>query len=168
VFFSFSEKQIHQVGKFHHKKHCHYLSTYFFFFLFGIISWHLTRCYPIRSFTLLMNGHNIYLLVLRGLWIDMKCLGAFHNRNVLGNFSKCFVICTPHSLIHWAHITLLQLFMTKSIPTGAAYVTLHITIGWRNVNLCRCSSGNWCAANLLGLLRLVKNVAKLCTCKRRL
>ncbi len=37
VFFSFSEKQIHQLGKFHHKKHCHYLSTYFFFFLFGII-----------------------------------------------------------------------------------------------------------------------------------
>jgi len=37
VFISFSEKQIHQVGKFHHKKHCHYLSTYFFFFLFGII-----------------------------------------------------------------------------------------------------------------------------------
>jgi hypothetical protein len=37
VFFSFSEKQIHQVGKFHHKKHCHYLSTYFLSFLFGII-----------------------------------------------------------------------------------------------------------------------------------
>jgi hypothetical membrane protein len=37
VFYSFSEKQIHQVGKFHHKKQCHYLSNYFFFFLFGII-----------------------------------------------------------------------------------------------------------------------------------
>jgi hypothetical protein len=37
VFFPFSEKQIHQVGKFHHKKHCHYLSTYFLSFLFGII-----------------------------------------------------------------------------------------------------------------------------------
>jgi len=37
VFFSFSGKQIHQVGKFHHKKHCLYLYTYFFFFLFGVI-----------------------------------------------------------------------------------------------------------------------------------
>jgi uncharacterized membrane protein len=37
VFFSFSEKQIHPVGKFHHKKHCLYLSTYFLFFWFGVI-----------------------------------------------------------------------------------------------------------------------------------
>jgi hypothetical protein len=37
VFFSFSEKQIHPVGKFHHKKHCLYLSIYIFFFLFGVI-----------------------------------------------------------------------------------------------------------------------------------
>ncbi len=37
LFFSFSEKQIHQVGKFHHKKHCHYLSTYLFFFFFDVI-----------------------------------------------------------------------------------------------------------------------------------
>jgi len=37
VFFSFSEKQIHQVCKFHDRKHCHYLSTYIFFFLFGVI-----------------------------------------------------------------------------------------------------------------------------------
>jgi hypothetical protein len=131
-------------------------------------SWHLRRCYTIRSFTLLLNWHNISLLFLRGLWIDMKCLCAFHNQNALGTFFKCFVICTLHSLIDGAHITLLQLFMTKSIPTGAPYVTLHIKIGWRNVNICRFSSGNWSSANLLGLLRLVKNVAKLCICKRRL
>jgi hypothetical protein len=31
--FSFSEKQTDPVGKFHHKKHCDYLSTYFVFFL---------------------------------------------------------------------------------------------------------------------------------------
>ncbi len=31
VFFPFSEKQIHQVGKFHHKKQS-YLSTFYFYF----------------------------------------------------------------------------------------------------------------------------------------
>jgi hypothetical protein len=36
VFFSFSEKQIHQVGKFHHKKQS-LLIHLSFFFLLGII-----------------------------------------------------------------------------------------------------------------------------------
>jgi len=85
----------------------------------------------------------IPLLFLGGLWMDMKCLSAFHNRNTLGNFFKCFVICTLHSLIHGARISILQLFMIKSIPTGAPYVTLHIKIGWRKVNICGFSSGNW-------------------------
>jgi hypothetical protein len=98
----------------------------------------------------------------------MKCLHAFHTWNALGNFVKCFVVCTPHSLIRGAHITLLQLFIRKIIPTGAPYVTLHIKIGWRKVNICEFSSRNWSPGNLLGLLRLVKNVAKMCTCKRRL
>ncbi len=31
-FFSIAEKQIHQVVKFHHKKHCHYLSIYLFIY----------------------------------------------------------------------------------------------------------------------------------------
>jgi len=35
--FSFSEKQTDGVGKFHHKKHCDYLSTYFFFLFGGIV-----------------------------------------------------------------------------------------------------------------------------------
>jgi hypothetical protein len=42
--FPFSEKQTDQVGKFHHKKHCDYLSTYFVFFwgivLVGNRNWH--------------------------------------------------------------------------------------------------------------------------------
>jgi hypothetical protein len=84
----------------------------------------------------------IPLLFLGGLWIDMKCLRAFHNPNTLGNFFKYFVICTPHSLIHVARISIPQLFMIKSIPTGAPYVTLHIKIGWRKVNICGFSSGN--------------------------
>jgi hypothetical protein len=105
-------------------------------------SWHLRGCHPIRSFTLLLNG-TIPLLFVGGLWMDMKCLGAFHNQNTLGNFFKCFVLCSLHSLIHGARISILQLFIIKSIPTGAPYVTLHIKIWWRKVNMCGFGSGNW-------------------------
>jgi hypothetical protein len=37
----------------------------------------------------------------------------------------------------------LQFLVTKSIPTGAQYVTLHIKIRWRKANICRRVSGNW-------------------------
>jgi hypothetical protein len=36
-FFSIAEKQIHQVVKFHHQKHCHYLLIYLFIYIFKII-----------------------------------------------------------------------------------------------------------------------------------
>jgi hypothetical protein len=81
------------------------------------------RCHQIRSFTFLMNG-TIALLSPRGIWMDMKCLCVFHNRNTLWKFFKCFVICTPHFLIHGACFSVLQFFMIKSIPTGASYETL--------------------------------------------
>ncbi len=93
--------------------------------------------------------------------MDMKCLGAFHNQNTLGNFFKCFVLCSLHSLIHGARISILQLFIIKSIPTGAPYVTVHIKIGYRKVNIWGLAQEiGFSPANLLGLLRLVKNVAK--------
>jgi hypothetical protein len=37
----------------------------------------------------------------------------------------------------------LKFLVTKIIPTGAQYVTLHIKIGWRNANICWCVSGKW-------------------------
>jgi hypothetical protein len=105
-------------------------------------SWQLRGCPPIRSFTLLMNGHSTPPLFGRAMdWYEVP--SAFHNRNTLGNFFKCFVICTSHYLIHGALILILELFMIKSIPTGALYVTLHIKIRWRKVKICGLSSGNW-------------------------
>jgi hypothetical protein len=121
-------------------------------------SWHLRGCHPIRSFILLMNGHNTPPLFGRAMdWYEVR--HAFHYRNTLRNFFKCFVICTSHSLIHGAHILIRELFMIKSIPTGAPYVTLHIKIGWRKVNICGLSSGNWFFfCKFAGLLRPLKNV----------
>jgi hypothetical protein len=49
-------------------------------------SWYLRGCHPIRSFTLLMNGHNTRPLCGGGDMMDMKRLCAFHNQNTLGNF----------------------------------------------------------------------------------
>jgi hypothetical protein len=117
------------------KKNCHYLSIYLFIYFKSFwLEWGLAMnikafmalkrgCHRIRSFTFLMNG-TIGLLSHRGIWMDMKCLCAFHNRKTLWKFFKCFVICTPHSLIHGACFSVLQFFMTKSIPTGASYETL--------------------------------------------
>ncbi len=106
VFFSIAEKQIPQVVKFHHKKHCHYLSIYLFIYFKSFwLEWGLAMnirafmalkrgCHWLRSFTFLMNGR-IALLFARGIWMDMKCLWAFHNRNTLRKFFKYSTLPNP-------------------------------------------------------------------------
>jgi len=51
----------------------------------------------IRSLTLLMNRHNTPSFV-GGVCMDLRC----HDPKARGNFSKCLVICTPHSQIYEA------------------------------------------------------------------
>jgi hypothetical protein len=71
-------------------------------------SWQLRGCHPIRSFTLLMNGHNTPPLSGRDM-MYMKRLCAFDNRNTLGK-----VLCDMYSALPrpWAA------FLTSALVHG--------------------------------------------------
>jgi hypothetical protein len=45
------------------------------------------------------------------------------------------IVCRPFYCSRWR--------CSKGIPTSSRYVTLHIKIGWRKVNICRFGSGKW-------------------------